>query len=74
VWRPIDSQFRLIVARRNPNFVLMTLGALAGSPLLGIKAVAWWTVACTLLQVVQFGQAALALGKNRNLTSWLEKP
>ena len=74
VWRPIDSQFRLIVARRNPNFVLMTLGALAGSPLLGIQAVAWWTVACTLLQLVQFGQAAIAYGKGRKLTSWLEQP
>jgi len=25
-WRPIDSYFRLITARRNPNLILLTIG------------------------------------------------
>ncbi len=32
VWRPIDTLFRQVTARRNPNLALLTLGALAGRP------------------------------------------
>ncbi len=35
-WRPIDSYFRLITARRNPCLILLTAGTLIGQPGLGI--------------------------------------
>jgi len=44
-WRPIDSLFRTVTARRNPNMILLTVGTLAGRPDLGLVMVAIWTVA-----------------------------
>src|SRR5690606_7922443 len=32
VWEAVDSRFRLITARRNPNLFLLTISALAGRP------------------------------------------
>ena len=32
VWRPVDSQFRLITARRNPNMVILVASLLFGRP------------------------------------------
>jgi len=43
-WRPVDSYFRLITARRNPCMLLLTAGALLGHPDWGLAAVAVWTV------------------------------
>ena len=40
VWRPIDSRFRLITARRNPNMVLLVGALLFGRPDVGIELVA----------------------------------
>ena len=45
-WRPFDAFFRGIVARRNPNLLLLTLGYIALAPGLGYLAVAAWTVVC----------------------------
>jgi hypothetical protein len=42
-WRPLDSYFRLITARRNPNLILLTAGAVTGHCDLGLLAVAFWT-------------------------------
>ena len=35
VWRPIDSQFRLVTARRNPNMVLLVASLIAALPVRG---------------------------------------
>src|SRR3970282_2183122 len=43
-WRPLDSFFRTITARRNPNLILLTLGTLFGYPEWGFVLVAAWTV------------------------------
>jgi phosphatidylglycerophosphate synthase len=43
-WRPIDSLFRTITARRNPNLIFLSVGALAGRPDLGLVLVALWTL------------------------------
>ncbi len=72
IWRPFDSWFRLITARRNPNLILLTLGALAGRPDLGMLAVAVWTVASLLVHAVQIVQA-LAARRSGPLTSWLAR-
>ncbi|WP_207461665.1 CDP-alcohol phosphatidyltransferase family protein [Azospirillum sp. SYSU D00513] len=72
IWRPFDSWFRLITARRNPNLLLLTLGALAGRPDLGMIAVAWWTVISLGVHTLQIVQAFLARRRGP-LVSWLAR-
>src|SRR3546814_19444603 len=56
VWRRVDTWFRLVTARRNPNLLLLTLFTAAGRPDLGLAAVAMWTAACMLLHLLQLAQ------------------
>jgi phosphatidylglycerophosphate synthase len=70
VWRPFDSRFRLVTARRNPNLVLLTVGTLLGRPDLGLLAVAAWTAASFLVHCVRIAQAFAAAGRGR-VVSWL---
>lgn len=70
VWRHFDSVFRLITARRNPNLILLTLGALLGRPDLGIAAVAVWTALSFLVHAVRLVQA-FAARRHGPITSWL---
>lgn len=70
-WRPFDSFFRLITARRNPNLILLTAAAVIGRPDLGIVAVAVWTALSVLVHVVQVLQAAIA--PRGSVTSWLSR-
>jgi phosphatidylglycerophosphate synthase len=72
VWRPFDSAFRLVIARRNPNLVLLTAATLLGRPDLGILAVAAWTAFGCVEQAVVVAQAALARRRGGPLRSWLE--
>ena len=74
IWRPIDTWFRKITARRNPNLILMTLGALAGRPDLGLIAVAVWTIACLAVHAIQLIQAFNAKTPGEPLTSWMSEP
>ncbi|MET4806862.1 CDP-alcohol phosphatidyltransferase family protein [Limibacillus sp. MBR-115] len=74
VWRPFDSFFRLITARRNPNLLLLTASALVGREDLGLLAVAIWTALSLAVHLLQLGQAAAATAKGQGLTSWLTKP
>lgn len=52
-WRPMDSYFRLITARRNPCLILLTVGYLAGFPGWGLFAVTVWTVATSIFLIVR---------------------
>jgi phosphatidylglycerophosphate synthase len=70
IWRPIDTLFRQVTARRNPNLILLTLFALIGKPDWGLIAVALWTVICLVLHGLQFMQA-LAARRLGPLTSWM---
>ena len=70
IWRKFDSRYRLVVARRNPNLVLLTIFALAGYPGEGLIAVAAWTAVSLVVHSVQIAQA---LGAPRPLTSWLDR-
>ncbi|MDB5454124.1 MAG: hypothetical protein JWO33_2702 [Caulobacteraceae bacterium] len=70
-WRPFDSWFRLITARRNPNLILLTAACLAGRPDLGLLAVAAWTAICLVVHLVQILQA-LATPRER-VVSWLAR-
>ena len=72
VWRPFDSAFRQVIARRNPNLVLLTAATLLGRPDLGILAVAAWTAFGCVEQAVVAAQAAVARRRDGPLRSWLE--
>lgn len=69
VWRPFDSAFRLITARRNPNLIVLTLSSLAGRPEVGLLAVAVWTALCFVVHGFRLVQA-MAAPRGR-VASWL---
>jgi phosphatidylglycerophosphate synthase len=71
VWERIDSRFRLITARRNPNYILMVASLLIARPDWGLIWVAWWTVLSCLFHLVRLGQAYAARSRGREVTSWL---
>lgn len=70
-WRPFDSFFRLITARRNPNLILLTLASLVGRPDLGLLAVAVWTVICFVVHLAQIVQGLMT--PRGQVTSWLAR-
>ncbi|MCA9574141.1 MAG: CDP-alcohol phosphatidyltransferase family protein [Polyangiales bacterium] len=71
IWRPVDSAFRLVTARRNPNLIILTLATLVGRPLEGILVVAAWTVFSFVVHLLQVVQAALYKATGRPIVSWL---
>ena len=70
IWRPIDTLFRQVTARRNPNLLILTLMTIFGRPDLGLIAVAVWTLTCLALHAVQLSQA-LAARRRGPLISWM---
>jgi phosphatidylglycerophosphate synthase len=70
IWRPIDTFFRQITARRNPNLILLTIGTLIQKPDWGLIAVAAWTTACLVLHGLQLVQA-FAAKRGAPLQSWM---
>lgn len=75
IWRPIDTFFRLITARRNPNLVILTVVTLLFQrPDLALEAVAWWTIMCLVLHGIQLVHALIVKTRQGELTSWMTKP
>lgn len=74
IWRKIDTLFRQVTARRNPNLILLTLGTLIGKPDWGLLAVAAWTAICLGLHGIQLLQAFSAKKAEGTLLSWMTKP
>lgn len=74
IWRPIDTFFRQITARRNPNLILLTFFTVIARPDWGLLAVAAWTVICLVLHALQMMQAFGAKRAAGPLTSWMTKP
>jgi phosphatidylglycerophosphate synthase len=72
VWRPVDSKFRLVTARRNPNMVILAGALLFRRPDLGLELVALWTLASLIFHAVRLAQANELLGRGERLVSWLE--
>jgi phosphatidylglycerophosphate synthase len=70
-WRPVDSYFRLITARRNPNLILLTISTAMGHPDLGLLAVAFWTVLTSLFLLVRLAMAGFFRATSGPLHSWL---
>jgi phosphatidylglycerophosphate synthase len=72
VWQPIDSKFRLITARRNPNMVILVGALLFRRPDRGLELVACWTLASLIFHAVRLAQANERLNRGQSLVSWLE--
>jgi phosphatidylglycerophosphate synthase len=72
VWRPVDSQFRLITARRNPNMVSLVGSLLFARADIGLELVAWWTLARLIFHAVRLAQARELTARGKKLVSWLE--
>jgi len=71
VWRQIDSRFRLITARRNPNMVILVVALLFGRPDVGIELVALWTILSLIFHAVRLAQANARRDRGRPVVSWL---
>jgi len=71
VWRPIDSWFRLITARRNPNMVILVVALMFQRPDIGLILVAGWTVLSLLFHAVRLVQALIEVARGRPVVSWL---
>jgi phosphatidylglycerophosphate synthase len=70
-WRPIDSYFRLITARRNPCMIFLTMSYFIGRPELGLLAVVFWTVATSIFLLGRLMLAGYVRCTQGPLRSWL---
>ena len=73
IWRPIDTLFRQITARRNPNLAILTVCTLFGRPDWGLIGVAAWTLLSLLFHVWQLFVAAIEVRRHGPLESWLDR-
>jgi phosphatidylglycerophosphate synthase len=71
IWRPLDSAFRQITARRNPNLLILSAAVILGAPDTGFEIVAWWTILSFIFHCVRIGQAFIARAHGLRLQSWL---
>ena len=72
-WRPFDAHFRSVIARRNPNLLLLMAGTAAGRPDLGLIAVAAWTLVCLAVAAVRIGQAFAEKRRGHTIRAWHEE-
>jgi phosphatidylglycerophosphate synthase len=72
VWRPLDSKFRLITARRNPNMAILVAALLFGRPDIGLELVAWWTLISLIFHAVRLAQMTERKARGLPVTSWLD--
>jgi phosphatidylglycerophosphate synthase len=70
-WRPFDSFFRLITARRNPNLLILTPAWAVGRPDIGLFLVGVWTGLSLLVHLAQIVQAAAT--PRAQVVSWLSR-
>lgn len=73
-WRPFDSYFRLVTARRNPCMILLTISVMVGRPDWGYLAVLIWTVLTSGVLVLRLLQAIFVRLTRGPLTPWLTEP
>ncbi|MFL6763743.1 MAG: CDP-alcohol phosphatidyltransferase family protein, partial [Sphingomicrobium sp.] len=72
VWQLLDSRFRLITARRNPNMVILVGALLFGRPDTGLELVAWWTLISLIFHAVRLAQMTELQARGAKIVSWLE--
>jgi phosphatidylglycerophosphate synthase len=71
VWRPVDSRFRLITARRNPNMVILFVALAFGRPDVGLELVCLWTLLSLIFHAVRLAQANAVAERGGKIVSWL---
>jgi phosphatidylglycerophosphate synthase len=71
VWQPIDSRFRLIAARRNPNMIILLVSLIFRRPDKGLEFVALWTLVSLIFHAVRLAQANARAERGQLPTSWL---
>jgi phosphatidylglycerophosphate synthase len=71
VWRPIDSKFRLVTARRNPNMVILVAALIFARPDIGLELVAGWTIVSLIFHAVRLAQANERAARGEPIVSWL---
>ncbi|MFL6734952.1 MAG: CDP-alcohol phosphatidyltransferase family protein [Sphingomicrobium sp.] len=72
VWQRIDSRFRLITARRNPNMVILVAALLFRRPDVGLELLALWTIVSLIFHAVRLAQATARADRGRPIRSWLD--
>ena len=72
-WRPVDSYFRLITGRRNPNMILLTVLTVFGRSDLGLLAVVLWTVLTSLFMAARLAMAGYVRLTRGPLWTWLRE-
>jgi phosphatidylglycerophosphate synthase len=70
-WRPFDSYFRLIAARRNPNLIILTISAIFNAQDIGIFFVSLWTIVSSMVMIVRMFLAYKEKKQKGQLSSWL---
>jgi hypothetical protein len=73
-WRPIDTLFRTITARRNPNLILLSVATLGGAAELGMPMVAIWTLASIAFHSERLVRAFVARARGTAIEPWDESP
>ncbi|MDX2479025.1 MAG: CDP-alcohol phosphatidyltransferase family protein [Desulfuromusa sp.] len=69
-WQVIDSCFRLITGRRNPNLVLLTISLFFGRPEIGLLVVCLWTVLSSLFLIYRLVKGFRTRSQSGELRSW----
>ncbi|HWI76758.1 MAG TPA: CDP-alcohol phosphatidyltransferase family protein [Sphingomicrobium sp.] len=72
VWHLVDSRFRLITARRNPNMVILVVALLLGRPDTGLELVGAWTILSLIFHLVRLAQAEMRAWRGQPIVSWLQ--
>jgi len=72
VWQRLDSRFRLITARRNPNMVILVASLIFGRPDTGLVLVAWWTLISLIFHAVRLAQMTERQARGVKIVSWLD--
>jgi phosphatidylglycerophosphate synthase len=71
VWSKLDSKFRLVTARRNPNMVILVVSLIFRRPDIGLELVALWTLVSLIFHAVRLAQANALRDRGRPVVSWL---
>ena len=71
VWERVDTRFRLVTARRNPNMVILLVSLFFARPDLGLWGITIWTWLSLLFHFVRAVQAVARRRRGETLTSWL---
>ncbi len=69
-WRPVDSCFRLITGRRNPNLILLTTCLAFGRADVGFLAVCLWTALSSLFLALRLLMGVVVRIRSGPLRSW----